>query len=90
MSYEISKAKGNQEKNGFYKYSKPGRILKIWLNNQKHGKRKTIAIKYAKKTHVGYKRIMAEWKEIKPILKNPKVQKELRLEDEEINYIMSY
>ncbi|PJC45709.1 hypothetical protein CO037_00145, partial [Candidatus Pacearchaeota archaeon CG_4_9_14_0_2_um_filter_30_8] len=41
LSYGISEAKGNNEKKGFYKYKKPDRILKIWLNNQKHAKRKT-------------------------------------------------
>jgi replication factor C large subunit len=90
LSYGISEAKGDNKKNKFYKYSKPTRILKIWLNNQKNGKRKTISIKYAKKTHVGYKRIMSQWNEIKEIIKNPKVQKELRLDEEEIEYIMKY
>jgi len=90
LSYGISQSKGDREITGFKKYSRPGRILKIWLNNQKHGKKKTIAIKYAKKTHVGYKRIMAEWKEIKLILKNPIIQKELRLDEDEIDYVMKY
>ncbi|HKL23611.1 MAG TPA: replication factor C large subunit [Candidatus Nanoarchaeia archaeon] len=89
-SYGISQAKGDKEITEFKKYSKPTRILKIWLNNQKHGKKKTIAIKYAKKTHVGYKRIMAQWNEIKHQLKNPMIQKELKLDDDEINYIMKY
>ncbi len=89
-SYGISQAKGEKRIDGFKKYSKPGRILKIWLNNQKHGKKKTIAIKYAEKTHVGYKRIMSQWKEIKPQLKNPIIQKELKLDQDEINYVMKY
>lgn len=90
LSYGISQAKGDEEKKGFYKYSKPGRILKIWLNNQKHAKRKTIAMKYANKTHVGQKRILAEWKMIHPILKNSKIQQELKLNEDEISYIMKY
>ena len=90
LSYGISEAKGNIEKTGFYKYSKPERILKIWLNNQKHGKRKTIAQKYSKLTHVGTKRIMKEWKEVLPILKNPKIQSELKLDADEISYLMKY
>ncbi len=90
LSYGISEAKGDTEKKGFYKYQRPGRILKIWLNNIKHAKRKTIAIKYAAKTHVGQKRILAEWKTISPILKNPKLQQELKLDEDEINYIMKY
>jgi len=90
LSYGISEAKGNNEKKGFYKYKKPDRILKIWLNNQKHAKRKTIAAKVAAKTHTGQKRILSEWNEIKNILKNPAIQKQLKLEVDEISYIMKY
>lgn len=90
LSYAISQAKGNQEKKGFFKYTKPERILKIWLNNIKHAKRKTIAKKYANKTHVGTKRILKEWNEIKPFLKNKKIQQELKLEEDEITYINKY
>jgi len=90
LSYGVSEAKGNKEKIGFYKYSKPGRILKIWLNNKKRAKRKTIAEKMAEKTHVGQKRILSQWNEVKNILKNPEVQKQLKLDSDEINYIMKY
>lgn len=90
LSFGISQAKEDKIKEGFYKYEKPSRILKIWLNNQKHGKKKTIAQKYAMQTHVGKKRIMYEWPEIKNILKNPLVQKELKLDSEEIEYVMRY
>jgi len=90
LSYGVSEAKGDAEKKGFHKYQRPGRILKIWLNNIKHAKRKSIAIKYAAKTHVGKKRILAEWKTIQHILKNTKLQQELKLDEDEINYIMKY
>jgi replication factor C large subunit len=90
LSYGISQAKGDVEKKGFYKYQKPGRILKIWLNNVKHAKRKSIAIKYAAKTHVGQKRIMAQWEEVRRVLKNPLIQKELKLDEDEIGYVMRY
>lgn len=89
-SYGISEAKGEKEKKGFYKYTKPGRILKIWLSNQKYAKKKSIAIKYSQKTHVGYKRIMREWNEIRNILKNPAIQKQLKLDADEIGYVMKY
>ena len=86
LSYGIAASK-KQEKTGFFKYKKPERILKIWLNNQKTAKKKSIAEKYSKKTHVGQKRIMFEWEEIKNILKNPLVQKELKLDEDEISYL---
>ena len=90
LSYGISEAKGENEKKGFFKYTKPERILKIWIHNQKHGKRKTIAQKYAEKTHVGFKRIMREWNEIRPFLKNKKLQDELKFDSDEIAYIEKY
>lgn len=90
LSYGISEAKEQKEKKGFYKYSKPERILKIWLNNQKTAKKKTIAEKFSKLTHVGQKRIMREWNEIKNILKNPIIQKQMKLDKEEIDYVMKF
>lgn len=89
-SYGISEAKGDTKKIGFYKYTKPERILKIWLNNVKHAKRKTIAEKYAAATHVGAKRILKEWREVKGFLKNETIQQQLKLEDDEIAYINKY
>jgi len=55
LSYAIAQSKGDTIKTGEYKYTKPSRILKIWLNNVKHAKRKSIAQKYARMTHVGMK-----------------------------------
>ena len=87
LSYGISSAKKTM-KTGFTSYKKPTRILKIWLNNQKNMKKKTIAKKYARYTHVGEKRAMKEFPVIKNILaKNEEAQKELRLSEEEIAYL---
>lgn len=86
LSYGISSAKKNI-KTGFTSYRKPTRILKIWLNNQKTEKKKSIAAKYAQYVHIGAKRAVAEFSTIKPFLSNPEVQKELRLSEEEIAYI---
>ncbi|NCO18080.1 hypothetical protein AUJ61_00170 [Candidatus Pacearchaeota archaeon CG1_02_30_18] len=90
LSFGISESKGKKDKKGFYKYKKPERILKIWLNNQKHAKKNSIAEKFAKKTHVGKRKALSQWNEIKYILKNPKIQKQLKMDEEEINYIMKY
>ncbi|MAG78886.1 hypothetical protein CMI40_00740 [Candidatus Pacearchaeota archaeon] len=86
LSYGISSSK-EDIKTGFTNYNKPTRILKIWLNNQKTFKKKSIAKKYARKVHVGEKRIMNEFPVIRNILKNPEVRRELRLSDEEIAYL---
>jgi replication factor C large subunit len=82
----ISYAKSN-ELQGFTKYDPPKRILKIWMNNRRIAKKKTIAQKYAKFVHCSTKRILRDFDIIKPILKNPKTQEQLRLGDEEIAYL---
>ncbi len=87
LSYGISASKQNI-KTGFTSYKKPTRILKIWLNNQRTSKKKSIAKKYAQYVHVGQKRAMNEFPVLKQIIKsNPEIQKELKLNGEEINYL---
>ncbi|MDD2445078.1 MAG: replication factor C large subunit, partial [Candidatus Nanoarchaeia archaeon] len=51
-------ASKDYNKTGFTSYKKPSRILKIWLNNQRTMKKKSICIKYAKHTHISIKRAM--------------------------------
>ena len=68
-------------------YQRPKRILKIWLQNQRYAKKKTIAAKYARAVHIGKKRAMKEFFLIKNILKNLKIRKEIRLSEEEIKFL---
>lgn len=90
LSYGISAAKKTVKTN-FTNYKKPTRILKIWLNNQRTAKRKSIAQKYAQLVHVGGKRAMQEFPIIKQIIKsNSKIQKELRLNEEEVEYLNKF
>ncbi|MBA7650080.1 Holliday junction ATP-dependent DNA helicase RuvB [subsurface metagenome] len=86
LSYGISASKQGI-KTGFTSYKKPTRILKIWLNNQRTAKKKSISKKYAQYVHVGQKRAMSEFPIIKQILKNPETRKELKLTEEEIDYL---
>lgn len=87
LSFGISSAK-RSEKSGFTSYKKPTRILKIWMNNRKTEKKKSISKKYARYTHVGLKRAMQEFSVLKPIIKNNiKIQKELGLSEDEIAYL---
>ncbi|MCH7568725.1 MAG: replication factor C large subunit [Nanoarchaeota archaeon] len=73
---------------GFVKYDRPKRILKIWLNNQKIAKKKTIAQKYAKYVHYSAKRALKDFNTIKIILKaNPEIQNKLKLSEEEIAFL---
>ena len=86
LSYGIASAK-KTEKLGFTSYKKPTRILKMWLNNQRIARKKTIARKYAKFVHVGEKRALREFPTIKLFLIKPEVQKELGLSEEEVEYL---
>lgn len=72
---------------GFTKYEKPKRILKIWLNNQKIAKKKTIAKKYARMVHCSSKRVLRDFPTLVPILKQESVQEKLKLSDDEIAYV---
>ncbi len=72
---------------GFTSYERPKRILKIWLNNQRTEKKKTISKKYARLVHCSTKRIMRDFNLLKPILKNQKVQHQLDLSDEEVEFL---
>jgi replication factor C large subunit len=72
---------------GFTRYDRPKRILKIWLNNQKMAKKKTISKKYGKMVHCSTKRIMRDFPILKPILQNPETQKRLKLSDDEIEFL---
>ena len=86
LSYGISSAK-RSEKTGFTNYKKPTRILKMWLNNRRIEKKKSISKKYAAHVHVGEKRALKEFPTIKAFLKKPEVQKELKLTEEEVEYL---
>ncbi len=72
---------------GFTPYERPKRILKIWMHNQKIEKKKTIAKKYARLVHCSTKRALRDFNLLKPIIKNQNVQKQLKLSEEEIDFI---
>lgn len=86
LSYGVSSSKKGV-KTGFTSYKKPTRILKIWMNNQRTEKKKSIATKYANYVHIGGKRALAEFATVKLFLMDPRIQKELRLSEEEIEYL---
>ncbi|MDD5023316.1 MAG: replication factor C large subunit [Candidatus ainarchaeum sp.] len=87
LSYGIAASKKNP-KTGFTSYKKPSRILKIWINNQRTAKKKAIAKKYANHVHIGEKRALQEYPILKQIIKfNTPIQKELKLNEEEIEYL---
>ncbi|MCK5605760.1 replication factor C large subunit [Candidatus Pacearchaeota archaeon] len=88
LTYGISAAK-KEIKQSYSNYKKPERILKIWINNLRVAKKKTICTKYASLVHIGQKRAMSEFPMIKNIIKSSEqIQKELKLSEEEIEYVM--
>lgn len=89
LSFGVSAAK-KQNKYSFTKYKKPSRILKIWMNNQRTVHKKSIAEKYGLYTHIAKNRAMNEFPIIKTVINsNPAIAKELKLSEEEIEYLKS-
>jgi len=72
---------------GWTNYKRPTRILKIWLQNQRAKKKLSICQKYAKHCHISTKQAMKDFLLLKIILKNPKIRAELKLSDDEIEYL---
>ncbi|NPE26420.1 replication factor C large subunit [Methanococcoides sp. SA1] len=75
------------DRGGWVQYKKPSRILKIWLQNQRAAKKKSICEKYAKVAHVSVKKAMREWMLVREILQGEGVRKELDLSSDEIAYL---
>ena len=88
LSAGISLAK-SKPKTGFTHYQKPTRVLKIWMNNIKAKHKQTIIAKYANKVHCSKKKAYKEFGVARHFLKNPAIQKELKLSEKEIEYVMS-
>src|SRR3989338_5251200 len=72
---------------GWTSYKKPSRILKIWLQNQRAAKKKSICQKYAKYCHISTKTAMKDFMLLKVILQSEVIRKELKLNDDEIAYL---
>ena len=86
MSAGVTKAKDNYYPS-FTKYERTSRLLKIWWANRKNAKKKDIAGKIARKTHTSTKDVMTNFAFYKKFLKNEKIQRELRLTSEQIDFI---
>ena len=72
---------------GWTSYRKPSRILKIWLQNQRAIKKKTICQKYAKHCHISTRTAMKDFMLLKVILQNEQIRKGLKLDSDEIAYL---
>jgi replication factor C large subunit len=72
---------------GWTQYRKPSRILKIWLQNQRAAKKKTICQKYAKHCHISTKTAMKDFMLLKFILQRSEIREALRLDSDEVAYL---
>jgi len=86
MSAGITKAKSTYYPS-FTKYERTTRLLKIWMANRRNALKKEIAEKIAKHTHTSKKDAINNFSYYKHILKNEKTIKELRLNQEQINFL---
>ncbi len=86
LSGAVAAAK-KYNRTGWTNYKKPSRILKIWLNNQRTAKKKTICEKYAKHCHLSIKQAMKDFLLIRQILTSDKIRKEMKLTEEEIEFL---
>jgi len=75
------------DRGGWVSYKKPSRILKIWLQNQRAAKKKSICEKYAKIAHISAKGAMKDFLLLRIILGSNGVRKELDLSGDEIAYL---
>jgi replication factor C large subunit len=72
---------------GWTGYKKPNRILKIWLQNQRSLKKKSICQKYSKHCHISLKTAMKDFMLLKIILQNSLIREQLKLNEEETAYL---
>jgi replication factor C large subunit len=75
------------DRSGWTQYKKPSRILKIWLQNQRAAKKKTICQKYARHCHISTKTAMKDFMLLKVILQKPEIREGLSLSEDEIAYL---
>jgi replication factor C large subunit len=74
-------------KTGWTNYRKPTRVLKIWLQNQRSEKKKSICQKYSLHVHISTGQAMKDFMLLKIILKNNRIREHLKLSEDEIAYL---
>ncbi|MBI2148800.1 hypothetical protein HYU23_03905, partial [Candidatus Woesearchaeota archaeon] len=89
LSSGISVIKTNTN-NKFLKYKRSMRPLRIWQLNMKNVKKKTISEKISSYTHTSIKDAVKNFNYYKNILKDRNIQKELKLDEEECEFIKSF
>ncbi len=85
LGIALSKKKVN---NNSANYQRNSRILKIWINNQKNAKRKQVIEKISPRLHLSKKKLVKELPYMKSIFKNNDLSEMLKVEKEELNYLI--
>jgi len=81
----ISSAK-DEKNTSFFQYKPTMRLLRIWQSNMKNSKKKSIAEKLAKATHVSTKVAREQIPYLKKYC-NPQLAEELELSDDEVSWL---
>ncbi|HLC58510.1 MAG TPA: replication factor C large subunit [Candidatus Nanoarchaeia archaeon] len=71
----------------FTPYKRAMRPLRIWQLNMKNFKRKSISEKLASNTHISIKEVFKNFNNYQGLLKSKSLQEELKLDQEEIEFI---
>ncbi len=72
----------------FTKYKRPQRVLKIWLAKQRNAKKRAIAVKIARFTHISIKKALKEFPIMAQFLKSQGIQERLKLNQDEVEFLM--
>jgi replication factor C large subunit len=86
MSIGVALAK-DESKKGFTMYKRSSRPLKIWMNNQKNSKRKTIVEKLSKKFHNSKKGFIKEDLPYLKVMAKKEKLPDFKLSEEEIEWL---
>ena len=83
-------ALSKREKNpGFVNYTRPSRILKMYISKMRNAKKLAISKILAEKTHTSTKRVMQNFGYYKRFLLNKDIVSELELNEDEIKFLRS-
>jgi replication factor C large subunit len=77
-----------KEKNlGFINYTKPSRILKMFIAKMRNAKKLSISKQIAAATHLSTKQVSQNFHIYRKFLQNPEVSEELELSEDEIKFL---
>ena len=76
-----------EKSSGFVNYTKPSRILKMFISKMRNAKKLAISKAIAEATHTSTKQVMNNFNLYRKFLTNPSVFQELELTEDEVNFL---